>query len=43
MKIDRKIYEAIYNRGDSINKHGKITITKFNENTSGSQHNVMGH
>ena len=36
MKIDRKICWAICNRGGSINKHGKIMITKFNENTSGS-------
>ena len=40
MKIDRKIYWAICNRGGSINEHSKITIIKFDENTSGSQHKL---
>ena len=37
MKIDGKICWAVCNRGGSINECGKITITKFDENTSGSQ------
>ena len=37
MKIDRKIYWAVCNRGGSINECSKITITKFDENTSSSQ------
>ena len=36
-EVDGKICEAICNRGDSIIKCGKITITKFNENSSGSK------
>jgi len=38
MKINRKIYGAICNREGSINECSKITITKFDENTSSSQH-----
>ena len=37
MEIDGKICEAICNRGGSIVECGKITITKFNENLSGSK------
>ena len=37
MKIDREICWAVHNRGGSINERSKIMITKFNENTSGSQ------
>ena len=37
MKINREICWAICNRGGSINECGKIMITKFDENTSGSQ------
>ena len=40
MKIDRKIYWAICNKEDSINERSKITITKFDENTSSSQHKL---
>ena len=37
MEVDRKIYRAVCNRGDSIVECSKITITKFNENSSGSK------
>ena len=36
-EVDEKIYGAICNRGGSIVECGKITITKFNENSSGSK------
>ena len=37
MKIDRKICGAICDREGSIIECGKITVTKFNENSSGSK------
>ena len=37
MQVDGKIYEAIHNRGSSIIKCGKATITKFDKNSSGSK------
>ena len=37
MEVDRKICGAICNKGDSIIECGKIMITKFNENSSGSK------
>jgi len=36
-EVNEKICGAICNRGGSIVKCGKITITKFNENSSGSK------
>jgi len=37
MKVDGKIHGTICGRGDSIVECGKITITKFNENSSSSK------
>ena len=37
MEVDRKICGAIYDRGGSIIECSKITITKFNENSSSSK------
>ena len=37
MEVDRKIYGAVRDRGDNIVECSKITITKFNENSSGSK------
>jgi len=37
MEVDKKICEAICDRESSIVKCSKITITKFNENSSGSK------
>jgi len=39
-KVDRKICGAIYDKGGSIVKCGKITITKFDENSSGSKYKL---
>ena len=36
-EVDRKICGAVYDRGGSINECSKITITKFDENSSGSK------
>jgi len=36
-KVDRTVCGAIYNRRGSIVEYGKITITKFNENSSSSK------
>ena len=36
-KVDGKICGTIYDRGGSIVECGKITITKFDENSSGSE------
>ena len=38
MKVDRKICGAVYHRGSSIIKCSEITMTVFNENSSGSQY-----
>ena len=35
-QVDREICEAICDRGSSIIKCGKVTITKSNENSSSS-------
>ena len=40
MKIDGEICWTICNRGGSINECSKITITKFDENISSSQHKL---
>ena len=37
MEVDGKIYEAVYDKRSSIDECGKITITKFDENSSGSK------
>jgi len=37
MKVDKKICGAICDRESSIIECGKITITKFDENLSGSK------
>ena len=37
MEVDGKICGAICNRGGSIVECSKITITKFDENSSGSK------
>jgi len=37
MEVDGKICGAVYDRGGSIVEWGKIMITKFDENSSGSK------